>query len=61
MDNLEGLFKKQKKGEVLLTILFVIYILMGYKIPEYIASLIDTVYGKIIVVTIAILLFSYTI
>ena len=60
MDNLEGLFKKQKKGEVLLTILFVIYILMRYKIPEYIASLIDTVYGKIIVVTIAILLFSYT-
>jgi hypothetical protein len=60
MDNFKDLFKGSRKGEILLTILFIIYILMGYKIPESLASIIDTIYGKIIVVTIAILLFSYT-
>jgi hypothetical protein len=60
MDNFKDLFKGGRKGEILLTILFIIYILMGYKIPESLASIIDTVYGKIIVITIAILLFSYT-
>lgn len=60
MDNFKDLFKRERKGEILLTILFIIYILMGYKIPESIASVIDTAYGKIIVITIAILLFSYT-
>jgi hypothetical protein len=60
MDIFKDLFKRERKGEILLTILFIIYILMGYKIPESLASVIDTTYGKIIVITIAILLFSYT-
>ncbi len=60
MDNFKDLFKRERKGEILLAILFIIYILMGYKIPQSLASVIDTVYGKIIVITIAILLFSYT-
>ena len=60
MDNFKDLLKTQKTGEVLLTLLFIIYILMGYKTPDAVASLIDTIYGKIIVVVIAILLFSYT-
>uniref|UniRef100_A0A6C0KY38 Uncharacterized protein n=1 Tax=viral metagenome TaxID=1070528 RepID=A0A6C0KY38_9ZZZZ len=60
MDNFKDLFKRERKGEILLTILFIIYILMGYKIPESLASVIDTAFGKIIVITIAILLFSYT-
>jgi hypothetical protein len=60
MDNFKDLFKKDRKGEILLTILFIIYILMGYKIPQSIASLVDTVYGKVVVVVIAIALFSYT-
>lgn len=60
MDNFKDLLKRQKTGEVLLTLLFIIYILMGYKTPDAVASLIDTIYGKIVVVVIAILLFSYT-
>lgn len=60
MDNFKDLLKKQKGSEVVLTLLFIIYILMGYKTPDVVASFIDTVYGKIIVVAIAILLFSYT-
>ena len=60
MDNFKDLFKKEKRGEILLTILFIIYILMGYKTPTFIASMIDTIYGKIIVVSLAVLLFVYT-
>ena len=60
MDNFKDLLKTQKTGEVLLTLLFIIYILMGYKTPDAVASIIDTVYGKIAVIVIALLLFSYT-
>ena len=60
MDSFKDLFKKQNKGEILLTIILIIYILMGYKTPESIAKMIDTVYGKIVVIVIAIILFSYT-
>jgi hypothetical protein len=60
MDNFKDLFKKERKGEILLTILFIIYILMGYKIPSSVASVIDTNYGKIVIITFAIALFAYT-
>ena len=60
MDNFKDLFQKQKSGEVLLTILFIIYILMGYKVPETVASAVDSVVGKAVVVIAAIALFSYT-
>ena len=60
MDNFKDLFQKQKSGEVLLTILFIVYILMGYKVPEPVASAVDSVVGKAVVVILAIALFSYT-
>ena len=60
MDSFKDLFKNEKKGEILLTILFIIYILMGYKTPEPLASMIDTIFGKIIVISIAVTLFIYT-
>jgi hypothetical protein len=60
MDNFKDLFQKQKSGEVLLTILFIVYILMGYKVPEAVASLVDSVVGKAVVVIAAIALFTYS-
>jgi hypothetical protein len=60
MDNFEGLFKKKNIGELLLGILFLIYLVMGYKTPTALANAIDTTYGKAIVVVIALALFAYT-
>jgi len=59
MDNFSELLKRENAGQVLLCILFIVYLIMGYKMPEPIASLIDTVYGKIVVVVVALVLFSY--
>ncbi len=47
-----------KKGEIVLAILFLIYLVMGYSTPEPLASMIDTTVGKIMVLFIAILVFS---
>jgi hypothetical protein len=49
--------KIQKTGQVILGILFVIYLIMGYPTPEPLANLIATVPGKIVVIIIAALLF----
>jgi hypothetical protein len=57
MTNLTGLFKKQNISQLLLSILFVIYLIMGYKTPEPLASWIDTLAGKVVVIVIALSLF----
>jgi hypothetical protein len=46
--------------EMLLTILFVVYLVLGYKMPEAIATMIDTTIGKVGVVLAALLLFAYS-
>ncbi len=58
MDAFKDLLKKEKMGQVLLSILFIIYLIMGYKTPEVVANLIDNTLGKIVVVILALLLFS---
>jgi len=60
MDNFSDLFKKENTGEVILCILFIIYLLMGYKTPDPISSLIDNIGGQIMVVMLALLLFSFS-
>jgi len=57
MNSLSSLFKKENMGQLLLTILFLIYLIMGYKTPEPLANLIDTLPGKIAVIVIALSLF----
>jgi hypothetical protein len=52
-------FNKKYVGQNVLTLLFVIYLVLGYNTPLPIASLIDTDFGKIVVILIAILLFVY--
>ena len=59
MDSFSDLFKKENMGQVTLCILFIIYLIMGYKTPESIAGAIDTSFGKIAVVVMALLLFAY--
>jgi hypothetical protein len=53
------LFKKENLGELILTILFIIYLIMGYKTPEPIGSMIDSLVGKIVIFIIVIYLFMY--
>ena len=59
MDSLTSLFKKEHVGQMALTILFLIYLIMGYKTPEPIANVIDTLVGKIVVVVVALSLFIH--
>ena len=54
------LFKKDKISELILVILFIIYLLMGYKTPEPIANLVDTLVGKLVIVFIVIYMFVKT-
>ena len=46
------LFAKKNLGQLTLLILFFIYLIMGYKMPHGLAILIDTIWGKIIVILI---------
>lgn len=59
MDNLSQLFKKDEVGQLILCILFIIYLIMGYKTPEPIAVMVDTMIGKIIILVIIVLLFIH--
>ena len=40
-------FKKENTGQVLLAVLFVIYLIMGYQTPQPVADIINTVPGKL--------------
>ena len=57
MESLTDLFKKQHMGELVLVILFIVYLILGLKTPEPIANIIDTLVGKIIIIIIVIYLF----
>ena len=58
MDRFSSLFKKEHMGELVLVILFIIYLIMGYRTPEPIANLIDSLLGKIIMFIVVVYLFS---
>jgi hypothetical protein len=60
MESYSSLFKKQHMGELVLVILFIIYLIMGYKTPEPIASMIDSIIGKIVIFIIVIYMFMHT-
>ena len=60
MDFFKELFTKKHMPELLLSGLFVIYLVMGYKMPEGVATMIDSTVGKIVVVLVALMLFAYS-
>ena len=59
MEDFSGLFKKEQMSQLLLIILFIIYLIMGYKTPEPIANIVDTLLGKIIIFIIVIMMFMH--
>jgi hypothetical protein len=60
MDSLKDLFTKKHMPELVLTSLFVLYLVMGYQMPEQAARIIDTTIGKILIVLVALMLFGYS-
>lgn len=60
MESYSSLFKKEHMGELVLVILFIIYLIMGYKTPEPIANMIDSIVGKIVIFIIVIYMFMHT-
>ena len=60
MKQFTNLFKKENMGQLILSILFLIYLIMGYNTPLSLAELVDTPVGKIAVVIVALCILSTT-
>ena len=58
MKNLNDLLKAEKRHQLLLGVVFVIYILMNVQTPRTLAGLVDNLYGNIAVVVIALSVFT---
>ena len=59
MESFSSLFKKEHMGELVLVILLIIYLILGFKTPEPIASMIDSLVGKVVIFIIVIYLFMH--
>jgi hypothetical protein len=57
MDGISSLLKKGHVGELILAILFIIYLIMGYNTPEPIADMIDSLGGKIVIFIVVVYMF----
>ena len=60
MQYIDNLFEKRNMSQLMLVILFIIYLVIGLKMPDTIANIIDSQGGKIIVALVALLLFGYS-
>ena len=60
MQNFNDLIKAEKRHQVFLGLVFVIYILINIQTPESLAGLIDNVYGNIAVVVLALSVFTHS-
>ena len=59
MSSFSSLFKKEHRGELILTIILIIYLILGNDTPQQFASLVDNFLGKIIIFGIVIYMFLY--
>ena len=60
MEYFNELLEKRNMPQLVLVVLFIIYLLMGYKTPDSVANMIDSTVGKIVVALFALLLFGYS-
>ena len=58
MGGMNQLYERKNIGQLILIILFLIYLVIGYKTPHDLAILIDNIWGKVIIIIIAIVLFA---
>ena len=59
METLSSLFKKEHRGELFLVVLLIIYLVMGFKTPESVANLVDTLIGKVVIFITIVFLFMH--
>jgi hypothetical protein len=57
MDNFNEITKPRHMKQVILGVVFALYLVLGLKMPEFVANVVDTTYGKVIVVILALCLF----
>jgi len=60
MEYFNELFEKKNMGQMILVILFILYLLTDNQTPESVANIIDTMAGKILVILVALFLFAYS-
>jgi hypothetical protein len=60
MESFGSLFNKKNMPQLVLSVLFIIYLVMGYQMPNNVASVVDSSIGKVVVVLVALLLFAYS-
>jgi hypothetical protein len=60
MDYFRDLFTKKHMPELVLSALLALYLVMGYQLPEGVATMVDSTVGKIVVVVVALMLFAYS-
>ena len=60
MQYIDNLLEKRNMSQLILVVLFIIYLVIGLKMPDSVANLIDSTAGKIIVALVALLLFGYS-
>ena len=60
MDYFSSLFDKKNMPQLVLSVLFVLYLVMGYQVPEAVAMMVDSTVGKIVVTVVALMLFAYS-
>ena len=58
MQNLSNIIKAENRQQLVLGIVLILYIILNVNTPKMLSDLIDTIYGNIIVVVIAMILFS---
>jgi len=59
MEGFSELFKKENMSQLALAVLFIIYLIMGYKTPDMVANVVDTLVGKIVIFITVITLFMH--
>ena len=59
MDSFSSLFKKEHRGQLILTIILIIYLILGNDTPQPFASLVDNFPAKILIFGIVIYMFLY--
>jgi hypothetical protein len=59
MEYFKELLDKRHVPQMVLSILFIVYLLVGYKMPEGVAQVVDTTIGKVVVGLVSLLLFAY--
>lgn len=59
MEKINSIFNKEYRTQLFLAILIIIFIVLGFKTPDVVANIIDTLPGKVIIFIVVILLFTY--